>query len=109
MNGLSASELADLVGVTAAAGIRAGRLSFAFLEAAPYRRWAVRSARTYRQVSQETGIPLDVLTSALESMGFARMAPEELIREDELEVVPLLELGLSAGVLGPGLADPYRP
>src|SRR6266516_4153888 len=144
MNGLSASELADLVGVTAvevdrlvdlgilvprdgagpfraadaqkvrlataceraglpmeaiAAAVRAGRLSFAFLEAAPYRRWAVRSSRTYRAVSQETGIPLEVLGGALESMGFARVAPEELIREDELEVVPLLQLGLSTGVL----------
>src|SRR5215211_8590317 len=105
----TACERAGLPMEGIAAAIRAGRLSFAFLEAAPYRRWAVRSARTYRQVSQETGIPLDVLTSALESMGFARMAPEELIREDELEVVPLLQLGLSAGVLGPGLADPHRP
>ncbi len=141
---LSASELADLVGVTAveverlvglgvlvardgagpfletdvqkvrlatacqraglpmeaiAAAVRAGRLSFAFLEAAPYRRWAVRSARTYRQVSQETGVPLDTLGGALESMGFARMAPDEPIREDELEVVPVLQLGLSTGVL----------
>src|SRR5918994_2189104 len=154
MNGLSASELADLVGVTAAEGgrrggphhlgsqgrrrpvpgddvqkvrlataceraglpmegiaaaIRAGRLSFAFLEAAPYRRWAVRSTRTYRQVSQETGVPLDTLGSVLEAMGFARMAPDEPIREDELEIVPLLQLGLSSGILGPGLADPYRP
>jgi adenylate cyclase len=144
MNGLSASELADLVGVTAvevdrlvdlgilvprdgagpfletdvqkvrlataceraglpmeaiASAVRAGRLSFAFLEAAPYRRWAVRSARTYRQVSQETGVPMEVLGGALESMGFARMAPDELIREDELEVIPLLQLGLSRGIL----------
>jgi adenylate cyclase len=82
-----------------ASAIRAGRVSFAFLEASPYGRWLVRSARTYRQVSQETGIPLDTLGSVLESMGFARMAPEELIREDELEVVPLLQLGLSRGVL----------
>jgi hypothetical protein len=100
MKGLSASELADLVGATEvevqrlvdlgilvardgagpfletdvqkvrlataceqaglpmdgiASAIRAGRLSFTFLEAAPFRRWAVRSTRTYRQVSQETG------------------------------------------------------
>src|SRR6266542_3518788 len=82
-----------------AAAIRVGRLSFAFLEASPYRRWAVRSARTYRQVSQETGVPLEVLGGALESMGFARMAPDELIRQDELEVVPLLQLGLSRGIL----------
>ena len=144
MNGLSASELADLAGVTEAevrrlvdlgilaardaarpfletdaqkvrlataceqaglpmegiaAAIQAGRLSFAFLEAAPFRRWAVRSTLTYRQVSQETGAPLELLGSFLEAMGFARMAPEELVREDELEIVPLLQLGLSSGIL----------
>jgi class 3 adenylate cyclase len=58
-----------------ASAVRAGRLSFAFLEAAPFRRWAVRSTRTYRQVSQETGVPLELLGGALESMGFARMGP----------------------------------
>jgi adenylate cyclase len=82
-----------------AAAIRAGRLSFTFLEAAPFRRWAVRSARTYRQVSQEAGVPLETLGAVLEAMGFARMAPDELIREDELEVLPLLQLGLATGVL----------
>jgi adenylate cyclase len=82
-----------------AAAVRQGRLSFAFLEAAPYRRWAVRSARTYRQVSQETGVPLELLGSFLEAMGFARMAADEPIRQDELEVVPLLQLGLSSGFL----------
>jgi hypothetical protein len=35
----------------------------------------------------------------LEAIGFARMAPDELIREDELEVVPMLQLGLSSGFL----------
>jgi hypothetical protein len=78
-----ACEQAGLPMAGIAAAIRAGRLSFAFLEAAPYRRWAVRSARTYRQVSQETGVPLELLGGALESMGFARMAPDEPIREDE--------------------------
>ena len=82
-----------------AAAIRAGRLSFGFLEAPPFRRWAVRSARTYRQVSQETGVPPELLGSFLEAIGFARMAPDELIREDELEVVPLLQLGHSSGFL----------
>src|SRR6266702_5305105 len=95
----TACEQAGLPMDGIASAIRAGRLSFAFLEAAPYRRWSVRSARTYRQVSQETGVPLEVLGGALESMGFARMAPDELIRQDELEVVPLLQLGLSRGIL----------
>jgi adenylate cyclase len=95
----TACDRAGLPMAGIAAAIRAGRLSFAFLEAAPYRRWAVRSARTYRQVSQEAGVPLELLGAVLESMGFARMGPDELIGEDELEVVPLLQLGLSTGVL----------
>jgi adenylate cyclase len=81
-----------------AAAIRAGRLSFAFLEAAPYHRWAVPSGRTYRQVSEQTGIPLDTLRETLEAMGFAWTSPEEPIREDELEVVPLIRLAISSGI-----------
>ena len=54
--------------------------------------------RTYRQVS-ETGVSLELLGSFLEAMGFARMAPDEPIREDELEFVPLLKAGLSSGYL----------
>jgi adenylate cyclase len=95
----TACEQAGLPLAGIAAAIRDGRLSFAFLEAAPFRRWAVRSGRTYRQVSQETGVPLELLGGFLEAIGFARMAPEEPIREDELEIVPLLQLGLSTGFL----------
>jgi adenylate cyclase len=94
----TACEQAGLPMDGIAAAIRADRLSFAFLEAAPYRRWAVRSTLTYRQVSQETGIPLELLGSALEAIGFARMGPDEPMREDELEIVPLLQLGLSSGI-----------
>jgi hypothetical protein len=59
----------------------------------------VRSTRTYRQVSQDTGIPLDTLVAVLESMGFARVGPDEPMREDELAVVPLPRHGLSSGIL----------
>jgi adenylate cyclase len=83
------------------AAVRAGRLSFAFLEGAPFRRWAVRSGRTYRQVSQDTGIPLETLGAVLESMGFARVGPDEPMREDELEVVPLVAHGLASGIFDP--------
>jgi adenylate cyclase len=95
----TACEQAGLPIEAIAAAIRAGRLSFAYLEAAPYRRWAVRSGRTYRQVSQDTGVPLELLGSFLEAIGFAPMAPDEPIREDELEVVPLLQRGLASGIL----------
>jgi adenylate cyclase len=83
------------------AAIRAGRLSFAFLEGTPFRRWAVRSGPTYRQVSQDSGIPLEELGAVLESMGFARVGPDEPMREDELAVVPLLRHALSSGIFDP--------
>jgi len=94
----TACEQAGLPMEGIAQAVRAGRLSFAFLEAAPFRRWAVRSARTYRQVSQETGVPLELLGRTLESMGFTCMAPDEPIREDELEIVPFVQLGHTTGV-----------
>jgi adenylate cyclase len=94
----AACERAGLPMAGIASAVRAGRLSFTFLEAAPFRRWAVRSGRTYRQVSQDTGIPLATLGAVLEAMGFARVGPDEPMREDELEVVPLLQLGLASGI-----------
>src|SRR4029453_1467489 len=39
------------------AAIRAGRLSFAFMEAAPYHRFSVPSNRTYRQGQRATRTP----------------------------------------------------
>ena len=94
----AACELAGLPMAGIASAIGAGRLSFSFLEAAPFRRWAVRSGRSYRQVSQDTAIPLETLGVVLESMGFARVGPDEPMREDELAVVPVLRLGLASGI-----------
>jgi adenylate cyclase len=95
----AACEQAGLPMDAIASAVRSGRLSFAFLESSTYGRWALRSARTYRQVSEESGVPLDTLAGVLEAMGFARMGPDERIREDELEVVPVLRLALSTGIL----------
>jgi adenylate cyclase len=79
--------------------IRTGRLSFAFLGEAPYHRWAAPSDRTYRQVGEELGIPLAALRETLEAMGFAWTSPDELVREDELEVLPLVALAATSGIL----------
>jgi adenylate cyclase len=95
----TACEQAGLPMDGIATAIRAGRLSFAFLEAQQYQRYAARSARTYRQVSRETGVPLELLRRALESAGFAWSAPDDPIREDELEVVPVLQLVAATGIL----------
>jgi hypothetical protein len=65
----TACEQAGLPMAAIAAAIRAGLLSFGFLEAPPFRRWAVRSALTYRQVSQDTGLPLELLGSSWSPSG----------------------------------------
>jgi adenylate cyclase len=82
-----------------AAAIRAGRLSFAFLEDVPYHRFGVPSDRTFRQVSQDTGIPLEVLRESLEAMGFAWTSPDDPLRDDELETIPLVDRAVSSGIL----------
>ncbi len=80
--------------------IRDGRLSFAFLEAPPFERWAEDSDRSYRSVSDELAVPFDVLQGALEAIGFAPApSADDRILDVELEVIPLLRLGLSSGML----------
>src|ERR687898_798184 len=81
-----------------AAAIRAGRLSFAFIEASPYARWAVPSDRTYRQGGAETGGHLDDPRAALEGMGVTWTPPGEPMREDELTAVPLVRLAFASGI-----------
>jgi adenylate cyclase len=96
-----ACERAGLPMDAIAALIRSGRLSFAFMGAAPYHRFASPSTRTLRQVSQDTGIPLGTLRETLESMGFTWTSADDPIREDELEVLPLIQLATSSGLLDP--------
>jgi len=91
--GLPMDAIADL--------IRAGRLSFAFMGAAPYQRFALPSTRTLRQVSRDSGIPLEALLEMLESMGFTWTSADDPIREDELEVLPLIRLAISSGLFDP--------
>jgi adenylate cyclase len=79
--------------------IEQDRVSFAFLEAPAYRRWAQRSDRTYREVCGEGGVPFEVLRTILEAYGYARMEPDDRIREDELEIFPLVRKAVVTGML----------
>jgi adenylate cyclase len=72
-------------------------LSFAFLDLPVYDRFSALTPRTFKDVSEQEGIPLDVLLVVREAMGLAQAAPDDQIREDELEVVPLIQLQLSKG------------
>ena len=95
----TACEKAGLPMDGIAKAIEAGRLSFTFMESPAFRRWVPRSGQTYREASERSKVPFDVLRSALESMGYAPMSPDDRIREDELEIVDLLQTAFAVGVL----------
>jgi len=94
-----ACERAGLPMDAIAESVREGRLSFAFLDALAYRRWAERSSRTYAEVCEAEGIQFESMRATLRAMGFARMEPGDRMRQDELEIVPLLRLSFATGVM----------
>jgi adenylate cyclase len=80
-----------------AAAIRDGALSFSYLDATAFDRFAGVSGTTFHQLSARTGVPLELLMVVREAFGFAQPRPEDTVREDELSVVPVIELQLAKG------------
>jgi adenylate cyclase len=80
-----------------AAAVRDGALSFSFLDVAAYDRFAGLSGTTFQELSARTGIPLELLMVVREAFGFAEPRPQDTVREDELSVVPLIQLQLAKG------------
>jgi adenylate cyclase len=80
-----------------AAAVRDGALSFSFLDVAAYDRFTGLSGTTFEQLSARTGIPLELLMVLREAFGFAEPRPEDHVHDNELSVVPLIQLQLSKG------------
>jgi adenylate cyclase len=81
-----------------ATAVRDGTLSFSYLDASAFDRFAEVSGTTFRQLSESTGIDMDLLKVVREAVGFAEPGPEDRVREDELSVAPAIALQLSNGV-----------
>jgi adenylate cyclase len=81
-----------------ATAVRDGALSLAFLDVRAFDRFAGLSTTTFEQLSARTGIPLELLMVVREAVGFAAPRPEDHVHDNELSVVPLLQLQLSEGV-----------
>jgi adenylate cyclase len=77
--------------------IRTGSLSLAFLDLASYDRFAGLSDSTFAELSERTGLPLELLTAVREAMGFAQPDPQDTVRDDELLVIPTIEFQMSRG------------
>jgi adenylate cyclase len=77
--------------------VSAGKLSFAFLDMSNWR-WAPRSSKTYAQVSAEAGLPFGLLASVQEALEYERPEPDDFMREDDLRVVPLVQLATGMSI-----------
>jgi adenylate cyclase len=80
-----------------AAAVRDGALSFSYLDAAAFDRFAGLSGTTFQQLSAQTGIPLELLLVVREASGSAQPRPEDTVHHNELSVVPMIELQLAKG------------
>ena len=85
------------------AAIQRGTLSLDFFDAAAYERFAALADETFRQVSERTGIPLELLMVVREAIGMAPPSPDDRLREDEVAIVPFIELQLAEGFRPAGI------
>jgi adenylate cyclase len=79
------------------AAIQRGALSLDFLDAVSYERFAALATESFRQVSERTGIPLELLMVIREAIGMAQPSADDRLREDEMAIVPFIELQVAEG------------
>jgi hypothetical protein len=82
-----------------AEAIRAGHLSFAFIESWPFERWAARGPRTHAELAEEVGLPFESLQRIMEAFGFARPEPGDAIVEAERPIAALVGRAVAVGLV----------
>lgn len=90
------------------AAVKNGDLSLAFFGAPACARFGGLTPKTLGELSAETGVSVELLQIIRESMGFARPEPDDLVREDEMDLVTLVQRGLAAGADPEALARQVR-
>jgi adenylate cyclase len=78
--------------------VKAGELDFGMFDLDNYDRISALTPETFRQVAERTGIPVELLLVIREAIGFAVAEPDDRVREDEIEVIPLVQSGLAGGM-----------
>lgn len=81
-----------------AAAVRRGALSFSFLDVSAFDRFAGLAGVTFQEVSEKTGIPLELLMVVREAFGLSEPQAHDLVREDELLVIAAVEFQLTQGI-----------
>ena len=81
------------------ASIAAGRLSFSFLEASWFQRFAPVSDVSLADAGRDEGVAPEVLGRCLEAFGYRATGPGDMLREDELALVRMIGPALSSGLV----------
>ena len=87
--GLPSDALASLV--------RDGRLSLDFLDDTGFRAFAAFADETFAELSERTGIPIEVLTVLRDATGGKAASPDDHVRVGELDILPLVEYQMQLG------------
>jgi class 3 adenylate cyclase len=99
-----------------AEAVRAGLLSFAFVESWPFERWSSRRPQTHLELADEVGLSFEAIQRLVEAFGFARPEPKDVVVEAERPIALLagrvveLEIVDEAGLarLGHVYAEAFR-
>jgi class 3 adenylate cyclase len=82
-----------------AEAVRAGLLSFAFVESWPFEPWGSRRPQTHLELAEEAGLPFEALRRLLEAFGFARLEPEDVVAEAERPIALLAGRIVDLGIV----------
>jgi hypothetical protein len=74
-----------------------GDLSLAFMESEAYDRFPSLTPVTFQELSEQSGVPVELLMLVREASGFAKPTPEDRVRDSELAVVPFLQIQITEG------------
>jgi adenylate cyclase len=77
--------------------IRQGGMDLGFMDDAIYERFAALSNVTFQELSEQTGVPVELLMVIREAVGSAQPTPQDRVREDELMISPFIEAQVKAG------------
>ena len=72
-------------------------VSLDFIDTTSNNRWGSLTPTTFEDLSEQIGVPIELLAAIREAMGFAPPEPTDRIQEHEMEVVPLVQLQHESG------------
>jgi class 3 adenylate cyclase len=90
-------EDAGISGDGLAEAIRRGDMNLDFLNTPAYDRFSAFSLETFREASDRTGIPMELMAVIREAVGLERPSPDDRLRTAELAIVRFVELQVSVG------------